>query len=204
MLTVAPHIKGLIFDCDGTLADTMTLHYLAWQETLQVFGLTFPEKLFYELAGVPSDKLVVALNETLGYDLEPQAIAAAKERCFLNHLPQTQPIEPVVELAKRYKGKLPMAVATGGIPTVAGAVLQAIGLADFFEAVVTAQDVTNGKPAPDIFLEAARRLAVEPAYCQVFEDSPLGLAGAERAGMVATDIRPWANGAKSLKPAGQA
>ena len=190
MFTVEPHIKGLIFDCDGTLADTMPIHYLAWQETVRAFDAEFPEQLFYDLAGVPSDKIVTILNETFGFQLQPEVIAHQKEQRFLQNLGQTQPIEPVVALAKRYKGCLPMAVATGGVAQVALSVLETIGLGNFFDTIVTADDVTRGKPAPDIFLEAARRIDVQPENCQVFEDSELGLEGARRAGMVAVDIRP--------------
>lgn len=191
MFVIEPHIKGLIFDCDGTLANTMPLHYLAWQETVALHQAHFPEKLFYDLAGVPSDKIVMTLNETFGYQLDPIAIADQKEKLFFKHLPETQPIEPVVAIARRYKGQVPMAVATGGIAAVALRVLEAIGFGDFFEAVVTADDVVHGKPAPDIFLEAARRIDIAPQACHVFEDSDLGLTGAQRAGMSVSDIRPW-------------
>ena len=192
MFIIEPHIKGLIFDCDGTLANTMPLHYLAWEETMQAHHAHFPEQLFYDLAGIPSDKIVMILNETFGYALDPLAIADQKEKTFFKkHLPETRPIEPVAAIARRYKGQLPMAVATGGIAAVAQRVLQAIGLADFFEAVVTADDVVHGKPAPDIFIEAARRINIAPQFCHVFEDSDLGLTGAGKAGMSASDIRLW-------------
>ena len=192
MITIEPHIEGLIFDSDGTLIDTMPLHYLAWQETVQAVGAHFPEKLFYELAGVPSDKITEVLNEKFGYRLDPQSTAAEKERLFLKrYLPRAKPVEPVVAIAKANKGRLPMAVATGGIPQVVQSALRAIGLENFFDAIVTAEDVINGKPAPDTFLEAARRLKVDPTLCVVFGDSDLGLEAAERAGMAGIDIRPW-------------
>ncbi len=193
--TIEPNIKGLIFDSDGTLIDTMPLHYLAWQETMQPHGIDFPEAMFYALAGVPSVKIVEILNEKHGRELDPLEIVHAKEALFVKkYLPQAQPITPVVNIARQYKGKLPMAVATGGNMSVVSNALRTIGLTDFFDAVVTADDVVNGKPAPDTFLEAARRLGVEPEMCQVFEDAEAGLEGARRAGMVATDVRPWLNG----------
>jgi beta-phosphoglucomutase family hydrolase len=191
-ITIEAHIKGLIFDSDGTLVDTMPLHYLAWQEIVRAKNLLFPEQLFYDLAGVPSDKIVEILNEKFGYGLDPVETAAAKEALFLeSYLPRARPIEPVLAIAKNYKGKLPMAVATGGIRPVVQSALKAIGMAGFFDAVVSSEDVQHGKPAPDTFLEAARRLKVEPAACIVFEDSNLGLEAAKRAGMVGVDIRPW-------------
>ncbi len=192
MITIDPHIQGLIFDSDGTLVDTMPLHYLAWQETVQAQKANFPESLFYNLAGVPSDRIVEILNEEFGYQLNPRQIATAKEKLFLEkYLPQAKPIEPVIAIARQYKGRLPMAVATGGISPVVNSALKAIGLDGFFDTVVTSEDVQHGKPAPDTFLECARRLNVEPTACVVFEDSELGLEGARRAGMLGVDIRPW-------------
>jgi beta-phosphoglucomutase family hydrolase len=193
--TANTDVQGLIFDADGTLIDTMPLHYLAWQETVQVEGGHFPEQLFYDLAGVPSHKIAEILNQKFGYRLDPRQTAINKERLFLEkYLPKAGPIETVLAIAKAYKGRLPMAVATGGVPHVINSALKVIGLEHFFDAIVTSEDVKHGKPAPDTFLEAARRLKVEPRHCVVFEDSDLGLEGARRAGMTAVDVRPWLKG----------
>jgi beta-phosphoglucomutase family hydrolase len=186
-----PHIQGLIFDCDGTLADTMPLHYLAWQQTLQAVGGQFPEKLFYELGGASNDRIVATLNQTFSYQFDAKLLSHQKDERYLQLVPQAKPIEAVVAIARQYKGRLPMAVATGGTPTLVRSTLKAIDLTDFFDAVVTSHDVTHAKPAPDIFLECARRLQVEPQLCHVFEDADLGIEGAKRAGMSVTDIRPW-------------
>jgi HAD superfamily hydrolase (TIGR01509 family) len=174
----------------------MPFHYLAWQDIVQPLGKKFPKELFYDTAGMPSDKIVTILNETFGYQLDPQKIAEEKEARFVQHAAKVQPIKPVVDIARQHKGRLPMAVASGGIAPAINTVLEAIGLANFFNTIVTSEDVRHGKPAPDTFLEAARRLNVEPKYCQVFEDSDSGLEAARRAGMVATDVRPWHNGLK--------
>ena len=191
MFVIEPHIQALIFDCDGTLADTMALHYLAWQETVQRINGEFPEKLFYELAGASNARIAAVLNETYGYQLDPEKAAHEKDERFLKHLPQAKPIAPVVAIARDYKGRLPMAVATGGTPTLVRSVLEAIDLTDFFDTIVTSHDVAHAKPAPDIFLECARRLNIAPEYCHVFEDGDLGIEGAKRAGMTVTDVRPW-------------
>lgn len=192
MITIEAHIKGLIFDFDGTLLDTMPLHYRAWQEIVQAEGGNFPEKLFHQLAGAPNSKVIQTLNQTLGYHLNSKTISVKKEKLFVEtYLPQAQPIAPVVAIAQKYKGQLPMAVATSSTPEVIGPALQAKGLDTLFDAVVTSRDVIHGKPAPDTFLEAARRLGVDPQGCMVFEDSDIGLEAARRAGMAGVDVRPW-------------
>lgn len=192
--SIEPHIKGLVFDADGTLIDTMPLHYLAWQQTIQSLGGHFPEPLFYELGGVPSARIVEILNETFGYSFDPAEITETKEQLYLDkYLPKVKPIEPVVAIANKYKGHLPIAVATGATQNVVQAALTSTGLRDMFDTIVGADDVENGKPAPDTFLEAARRLEVDPQYCLVYEDSDLGLEAAERAGMVGIDVRPYVN-----------
>ena len=197
--SIEPHIKGLIFDADGTLVDTMPMHYLAWQQTAQSMGGDFPEPFFYELAGVPSVRIVEILNEKFGYGFNPQEFTEIKENLYMEkYLPTVNSIEPVVAVARKYQGRLPMAVATGAVQRVVQAALAATNLTDMFDTVVGADDVKHGKPAPDTFLEAARRLGVEPQYCLVYEDSDLGLEAAQRAGMTGIDVRPyiaqWKNG----------
>ncbi len=115
MITIEPHIQGLIFDFDGTLIDTMPLHYQAWQELAQTKGAHFPESLFYELAGAPSDKIIETLNEKFNYRLDPQKIAIEKEQLFLEkYLLKAKPIEPVMAIARQYKNQRPMAIAIKG------------------------------------------------------------------------------------------
>lgn len=196
---IEPYIKALIFDADGTLVDTMPMHYLAWQQTARSLGGHFPEPLFYELAGVPTARIVEILNEKFGYHFDPAEFAEIKEQLFIDqYLPTVQPIRPVVTVAQTYKNRMPLAVATGAIQRIVQAALATTGLTALFDAVVAADDVEHGKPAPDTFLEAARRLGVEPQYCLVYEDSDLGLEAAERAGMTGIDVRPyvdqWKNG----------
>jgi beta-phosphoglucomutase family hydrolase len=187
---IPPDIRGLVFDCDGTIADTMPLHYEAWVTALKEHGQVFPEALFYELAGISTVGVMEILNERHGYSLPVREAAERKENLYKSLVPKVLPIEPVVTLVKRYAGTLPMAVATGGTRSICSKTLQALGLLEHFQAIVTADDVARGKPAPDIFLEAARRLGVPPERCYAFEDAELGLQSARSAGMVAIDIRP--------------
>ena len=182
--------RGLVFDCDGTIADTMPLHYEAWVQALREHGHDFPEALFYEMAGIPTEKIIEILNEKHGYTLPVRSSAQRKDTLFVQMIPRVTPIEPVVRLVKKYAGRLPMAVATGGTRALCSKTLAALGLLDHFAALVTADDVAHGKPAPDIFLEAARRIGVAAGECCAFEDAELGLASARAAGMIVVDIRP--------------
>ncbi len=183
-------IKGLIFDCDGTVADTMPLHYQAWVEALGQHGVEFPEALFYEMAGIPTPRIIEILNERHGHQMPVQETAIAKDSLYEQLIPRVSVISPVVDIIKQYHSKLPMAVATGGTRGVVTKTLNALGLMHYFDTLVTADDVVHGKPAPDIFLEAARRIGVAPENCCGFEDAELGLQAIKAAGMFAVDIRP--------------
>lgn len=192
MIEVPAHIKGLVFDCDGTIADTMPAHYRAWLAVLGEFGVEFPEAMFYEFGGMPTPRIVEILNERHGHNMPPMETAHRKEKMFEEYIPGVLPIEPIVDLIRAYEGKLPMAVATGGMRHICHKTLTVLGLLEKFQAVVTAEDVKHGKPAPDIFLEAAHRLAVEPNHCMAFEDATLGVESASAAGMLVLDIRTLA------------
>ena len=190
MVEIPPYVRGLVFDCDGTIADTMPLHYRAWVEALREHEAEFPEAMFYEMAGIPTVRIIEILNERHGYQIPVQEAADHKESLYVALVDQVEPIEPVVQLVKAYAGRLPMAVATGGTRAICSKTLRSLHLLEHFQAIVTADDVARGKPAPDIFIEAARRLGVAPGECYAFEDADLGLQSARAAGMVAVDIRP--------------
>lgn len=175
--------EGYIFDCDGTLADSMPIHYEAWNAVLGEHGADFPEALFYELGGTPTVQIVAMLNERHGTGMDPVSIAAKKEAIYVEKLTHIQPVEPVVQFAQEFFGKKPLAVASGGHRAVVEKTLTALGIVEMFDTIVGSEDYENGKPAPDPFLEAARRLAVPPEKCLVFEDTVLGTKGAEAAGM---------------------
>jgi beta-phosphoglucomutase family hydrolase len=182
MFQLPDQIRGLVFDCDGTIADTMPLHYRAWAVALNEVGQEISEALFYELAGVPSVRIAELLNERHGYHLRPVETAQRKETLYLELMPQVKAVEPVVGIVQQFAGKLPMAVATGGTRAICTKTLAALDLLSHFQAIVTADDVAHGKPAPDIFLEAARRIGVAPELCCAFEDGELGLQAARAAG----------------------
>lgn len=172
-----------IFDCDGTLADSMPLHYKAWCAALGEHDADFPEALFYELGGVPAEGIVEILNERHGYNMPVQETALFKEELFTKMICQIAPIAPVVALVHEFYGKLPLAVASGGFRAIVTKTLEVIGVGGKFDAIVGCEDYANGKPAPDPFLVAAARLKVEASRCLVFEDTRIGIRAAEAAGM---------------------
>ncbi|HUC85564.1 MAG TPA: HAD-IA family hydrolase [Candidatus Acidoferrales bacterium] len=182
-------IKGLIFDCDGTLADTMPLHWRAWQLVTRRHSLHFPEDRFYALGGVPSRDILKLLSREQGRSLDHLAVAHEKETAYLPLLAEVEPIHAVVEIARANFGRIPMAVASGGTQAIITQVLAHLKIRHFFQAVVTSEMVEHQKPAPDIFLEAARRIGVQPEYCRAFEDTDLGLQAIRSAGMDAVDVR---------------
>ena len=181
--------QGLIFDCDGTLADTMPLHWQAWEKVARRRGIQFTEERFYALGGVPSRDILQVLKQEQRLAIDPLAVAKEKEEAYLELFSHVGPIEIVVNVAKEHHGKIPMAVASGGTHRVIEKVLVHLGIRHLFQAVVTSEDVLHQKPAPDIFLEAARRIVVRPEFCRAYEDTDLGLQAIRAAGMNAVDVR---------------
>jgi HAD superfamily hydrolase (TIGR01549 family) len=182
-------IKALIFDCDGTLADTMPLHWQAWQVITTKHGMVFPEARFYALGGVPSRHILQMLREEQRLSIDPIAVSREKEEEYLKLMAQVGPIHEVVEIAREHAGRLPMAVASGGTRPVIEKVLRHLNIRELFAAVVTSEDVVHQKPAPDIFLEAARKIGVAPENCRAYEDTDIGLAAIRTAKMDAVDVR---------------
>ncbi len=174
---------GYIFDCDGTIADTMPIHYRAWSEAMKDSGGTFPEDLFYQWGGIPTGVIVEKLNEKFGLSLDVEETVQCKERHYLDNVHQVLPVMPVLEIAKGMHGVKRLAIASGGHRELVEATLKAIDILGMFDAIVCAEDCERGKPFPDPFLEAARRIGVPAGDCLVFEDSPTGVEAAKAAGM---------------------
>jgi HAD superfamily hydrolase (TIGR01509 family) len=185
--------QAFIFDLDGTLADTMPSHYVAWTKVAARNGLTFPEARFYSLGGVPTAKIAAMLITEAGLTLDPQVVALEKEQTYYDGLGPggIVAIEPVLALARghRERNEGPLAVASGSVRRLVTRTLAALGITDWFATVVAAEDTTRHKPEPDVFLEAARRMNADPATCTVYEDTDIGLEAARRAGMRAVDVR---------------
>lgn len=182
-------IQALIFDCDGTLTDSMYAHYVSWRDALLAYGMTLDEQRFYCFSGTPSRRVIPLLATEQGITLDFDLANEAKEKAFLNSIHLLKPIESVVRIAAQHRGKLKMAVASGGVRQVVHRQLEQINIFDWFETIVTAEDTERHKPDPDVFLEAARRLGVSPAACRVYEDGDPGIEAARRAGMECVDVR---------------
>ncbi len=183
--------EAVIFDLDGTLVDSMPAHFAAWSQALSQFNVPkhiFPEDVFYSMGGRPTTDIVAELNGEFGLRLDPSDVALAKREAFMNLIDQVEINEDVVNYAKSLRGKIPMAIATGGTRIVVEKTLLATGISDLFDEVVTADEVKMGKPAPDIFLEAAKRLNVDPKKCLVLEDAPAGILAARSAGMDVVNV----------------
>ncbi|MDB6052622.1 MAG: yqaB [Verrucomicrobiales bacterium] len=187
---IPSHIRGIIFDCDGTLADTMPLHWKAWQVISNKYQFHFPEDRFYSLGGVPSRHILQMISTEQGIPMDHIAVSKEKEEAYLPSLKEVREIECVVSVARAAFGVIPMAVASGGTKHIIEEVLNHLGIRHFFNAVVTSEDVVHQKPAPDIFLEAAKRIGVHPASCRAYEDTDLGMQSIRAAGMEAIDVRP--------------
>ena len=189
MLDLSPEVQAIIFDCDGTLTDSMPAHYHAWRKTFADHGIAFSEERFYAMGGMPSDKIITIISDEHHKQLDPETVSREKEENFLAFLDEVAPVEKVVALAHEQRGRRKLAVASGGFRWVIDRQLEHIGLSEHFDAIVTAEDTQRHKPYPDVFLETARRLGVEPTACLVLEDADLGVEAAQRAGMAVIDVR---------------
>ncbi|MCF8335701.1 MAG: beta-phosphoglucomutase family hydrolase [Bacteroidales bacterium] len=190
-ITIGNNIKALIFDVDGTLADSMPVHLESWKVIGNKYGFQYSREYLERYAGMSGQEIVEIINENNGLQLNPDQIAHEKEEAFLENLDQVEPIIPVVKLLEDYHGRLPIAAGTGGFRRVATRILKAIGVWDKIDVLVGSDDVIHHKPAPDTFLKCAAELGVEPADCLVFEDADLGFRAARKAGMHLMDVRPY-------------
>jgi beta-phosphoglucomutase family hydrolase len=179
----AGDFRAYLFDCDGTIVDSMPLHYIAWKKALGEWNCIFEEKLFYAWGGRPVKEIIAALNQMQGLEMPVDAIARRKESLYFELEHQLKAIPEVIEHIEAKHGHIPLAVVSGSRRNSVTHSLSALGLMDKFDVLVCAEDYARGKPAPDCFLTAAQRLGVEPENCLVFEDTDMGIEAATAAGM---------------------
>jgi beta-phosphoglucomutase family hydrolase len=190
---IKPGIKGLIFDLDGTLADTMPYHFKGWQLACKKFGAEIDTAFLRKHTGSPGWLIAAEIIKKceLKGNVSIEEIVEEKLISFKEDQPKVKPISPVVEIVKKYFGRLPMAVGTGGHREAVERTLEVTGLRKYFDIIITANDVANFKPHPETFLKCAELMHVAPEFIEVFEDGDLGIEAAKSAGMTATDVRSW-------------
>jgi beta-phosphoglucomutase family hydrolase len=192
-LHVHPKAKALIFDLDGTLSNSLPVHVATWNKIGEQYGFQFDPQIVVEMTGRPTIEFAKRIVEQYKIDEDPQKIVNQKQQSFWNSAELLHPVDEIIEIVKNFYGRLPMAVGTGASRKSAEVQLQTLDLQKYFDAIVTADDVSGHKPKPDTFLVCARLMNVNPKFCQVFEDGDLGIEAAKKAGMIVTDVRPHIN-----------
>lgn len=188
----AGDFKAYLFDCDGTVADSMPPHYIAWKRALDEHGATFTEEQFYGWGGLPAEVVISRLNQEQGLHMSPALIAERKEEFYYESLPNLKAVPEVLEHVLEAHGRIPIAIVSGSTRESVVASLSTLGLLDRFDALVCAGDYTHGKPNPEPFLMAANLLGVAPQDCLVFEDAEPGIQAAKAAGMAFVRVpMPW-------------
>jgi len=190
--------QAYLFDCDGTIADSMPLHYLAWRQALAEQGCDFPEDVFYAWGGMPVHEIISTLNRRQGLSMDVEAVAHRKENLYYEYLPRLTAVPEVLDVIESAHGSLPFAVVSGSTRESVTASLESLHLLDKFQTLVCAGDYTRSKPHPEGFLLAAERLGVAPENCLVFEDTIMGIEAATAAGMASVKVlQPWERALKS-------
>jgi beta-phosphoglucomutase family hydrolase len=187
--------SAYLFDCDGTIADSMPLHYVAWKTALAEWNCSFDEQLFYAWGGIPVAEIISLLNKRDGLSMPVEGVSSRKENLYLEMLPKLKAVPEVVEHIEAQHGRIPFAVVSGSTRDSVTASLTSLQLLDRFDTLVCAGEYEKGKPDPEAFLLAAAKLGVAPETCLVFEDTDLGIQAAKAAGMASVKIPPpWERG----------
>ena len=186
----AGSFAAYLFDCDGTIADSMPLHYIAWKKALGEWGCDFDERVFYSWGGMPVVEIVATLNKDRGLAMPVETVAHRKESLYFELLPQLKGIPEVLEHIDARHGQIPFAVVSGSALESVTASLSTLNLLDRFDTLVCARDYEKSKPDPEAFLLAATRLGVAPEFCLVFEDTEMGIQAATSAGMASVKVPP--------------
>jgi len=177
-----------LFDCDGTIVDSMPLHYLAWRQAVAEWGCEFDEDLFYAWGGRPVAEIITDLNTRHGLAMPIAAVDERREALYRETLPKVTAVPEVLQHIEAAHGRIPFAVVSGGARDSVTASLTTLGLLDRFDIMVCAEDYIKPKPDPEAFLLAASRLGVPPESCLVFEDTEMGIQAATAAGMASVRV----------------
>jgi HAD superfamily hydrolase (TIGR01509 family) len=186
----AGDFRAYLFDCDGTVVDSMPLHYIAWTEALREWHCSFDEELFYSWGGMPPVEIVATLNKMQGLNMPVEAVADRKEHLYYEQLPQLKAVPEVLEHIEAMHGRIPFAIVSGSSRESIIKSLTTVQLLNRFETLVGSEDYERSKPAPDAFLVGAARLGMSPKDCLVFEDTAMGIQAATSAGMASVRVPP--------------
>jgi len=190
--------KAYLFDCDGTIVDSMPLHYRAWKKALGEWGCEFSERLFYDWGGLPVAEVISTLNRQQGLQMPVEEVEHRKEQLYYELLPQLRAVPEVLEHIEAQRGRIPFGVVSGSRRESVVASLTVVNLLDLFQAFVCAGEYKKSKPDPEAFLMAAEQLNVKPEACLVFEDTELGIQAAQAGGMFWVKVPPpWERGVKA-------
>ncbi len=190
-LTINPAARGLIFDLDGTLSDSLQVHLAVWNKLGDELGFTFDPKIVFEMTGMPTIAFAQRIISDNNLALDPHYLVRRKHSIFSEYIHFIRPVGKVADIVMDQLGKMPMAIGTGASRKSAMLQLKQLGFETYFDAIVTADDVVRHKPEPETFLTCARLMGVIPDECQVFEDGILGMEAARAAGMMVTDVKPF-------------
>ena len=191
MIKIPQRAKALIFDLDGTIANTMPNHFKSWRKAVVPYGIDFNAALFMQLTGMPRTATIEKLNEMFGTKMNPDIVGKVKEDHFKTLVNLTEEIGVVTDVIRKYHTILPMSIGTGSTKNGAKKTLEVIGFENYFDIVITADDIINHKPHPETFLKCAELMGVKPQDCVVFEDGILGMNAAEEAGMMVIDVNDY-------------
>ena len=191
MIKIPQQAKALIFDLDGTIANTMPNHFISWRKAVSPYGIDFNAMLFMELTGMPRTATIEKLNEMFGTKMNPEIVGKVKEDHFKTLVNLTDEIEMVTDVIRKYHKVLPMSIGTGSTKNGAKKTLEVIGFENYFDIVITADDIINHKPHPETFLKCAELMGIKPQDCVVFEDGILGINAAQEAGMMVIDVNDY-------------
>ena len=191
MIKIPQEAKALIFDLDGTIANTMPNHFISWRKAVIPYGIDFNASLFMQLTGMPRTATIEKLNNMFGTKMNPEIVGKVKEDHFNSLVNLTEEIEAVTNVIRKYHTILPMSIGTGSTKKGAQKTLEVIGFENYFDIVITADDIINHKPHPETFLKCAELMGVKPQDCVVFEDGILGMNAAKEAGMMVIDVNDY-------------
>ncbi len=191
MIEIPKQAKALIFDLDGTLANTMQNHFTAWRNAIAPYGIDFNAVLFKQLTGMPSGATIEKLNELFGTNMNPLEVGKIKADHYKKNTHLTKEITVVTNVVRKYYNTLPMSIGTGSTKIGAKKSLEVTGIQKYFDIVITADDISNPKPHPETFLKCAHLMDTKPENCVVFEDGILGMQAAEKAGMMVIDVNDY-------------